>query len=443
MNTRIKLTDGLIRYALSGKKDNKEWQEFNGALVNNQKNRSRVIHDIEVKGFQVSRTGQDIISFQYYHRVKGKRKNITIGQFPAITTVQARLLAKEKALDVANGNNPVDDKKAIRIEKDNTLNAYLDREYTPYLRSRAIRADRYLAIIRNQFPAIINKPLVEINKDDLVKWVQFQKSQHDKNIHGYSSASIRQRFATLKTLFSHAIANEALDSNPFDKLPKLEFSKDEATGQQAKRTYLTLTQQQAFLKSVDAYDAKREAEQSDIAFHHKPMLLILYFMGMRLGDVIGLDWVHVIDTPFNCSITKVLEKTRRKVKTPYSFPMTKQVSTALRQWRKQQGNPTSGLVFPNPKTGKRLSPQPLDRCWNWIKQDADFHDDLQLYTLRHNFISWLIMDNIPLSVIAGMVGHSGTDMINRNYAHLIRGTDVEASQDFADLLEGKGAKHNG
>ncbi len=447
MTSRIKLSDALIEYAKSGKTDKSKWKEFNGTLSS----KGGIIHDSEVIGFQVAKKGTQSISFRYYYRIAGKRKNITLGHWPSITVFQARTLAKEKALDVANGNSPVDDKKAIRIEKDNTLKSYLAHEYTLHMRSRAIRADRYLAMIRNNFPSIINKPLSEINKTDLVKWVQFQTQQHDKGIRGYNSATIKQRYATLKTLMSHAIRNGALDSNPFDRMERLEFSKDESTQQQAKRTYLTIEQQQAFLKSVDAYDERLRAERRNSRLHgraylpdldnlafasyHKPMLLILYYMGMRMGDVVGLEWTHVIDTPFNCTITKTLEKTRRKIKTPFSLPMPDPVSQALKHWRKQQGNPTTGLVFSNSKTGERLSVQPLVRCWIWIKQDAGFHEDLQLYTMRHNFISWLIMDNIPLSVIASMVGHTGTDMINRNYAHLIKGTADKASQGFADLLE--------
>ena len=167
------------------------------------------------------------------------------------------------------------------------------------------------------------------------------------------------------------------------------------------------------------------------------MLLILYYMGMGMGDVVGLEWTHVIDTPFTCSITKVLEKTRRKIKTPTSLPMPDPVRNALSEWRKQQGNPKHGLVFPNSKTGDRLSVQPFVRCWAWIKVDAGLHEDLQLYILRHNFISCLIMDNVPLTVIAAMVGHSSTDMINRNYAHLVKGTTDKASQGFAELLSKK------
>ena len=450
MATHIKLTDGIVKYARSGKDGNKEWQAVNGALIS----KGGVIHDTEVSGFQVARTGKDTISFRYYHRVAGKRKNITLGQWPAITVTQARVLAKEKALAVANGNSPVDDKKAIRTERTNTLKAYLEHDYTLHMK-RAIAGRSYLAKIKNHFPALLNKPLSEINKTDLVKWLQVQLKKHDANEYGYSSESIRSRYSTLKSLMAHAVRNGALDRNPFDKMEKLEFSKDETTQQQAKRTYLSIEQQQAFLTSVDNFDEKLRSERrnsrahgkpylhdlNDVAFasHHKPMLIILYYMGMRGGDVIGLNWSHIIDTPFTCTISKVLEKTRRKIKTPFNLPMPEPVRIALKQWRKQQGNPSSDLVFPSPRTGKRMSRNSLDLCWIWIKRDAGFHEDLQLYTLRHNFISWLIMNNTPIKVVAEMSGHKSIEMIDKYYSHLIKGATTEASKGFAEMLERKQA----
>ncbi len=234
-------------------------------------------------------------------------------------------------------------------------------------------------------------------------------------------------------------------------MEKLEFSKDESTNQQAKRTYLSIKQQQEFLLSVNAYDERLRAERrnsrahgraylpdlANVAFasHHKPMMLLLYYMGMRSGDVIGLEWTHVIDTPFTCSITKVLEKTRRKIKTPFNLPMPEPVRVALKEWQKQQGNPTSGLVFPSPVNGARMSRSCLNSSWKWIKHEAEFHENLQLYTLRHNFISWLMMNNTPIKVVAEMSGHKSIEMVDRHYSHLILGATAEASKGFADLLE--------
>jgi len=446
---KIKLTDALINLSsgmTTPKNLNPEWQPFNDTL----KYKGGIIRDSEYIGFSVKKSGKDTIAFRYEFRFNGIKENITLGQFPKITTSHARTLVKDKAKDISNNINPLAEKQAARIKQDNTLKSYLDNEYSLHMES-AIAGKDYLNVIRNHFPNLLKKPLAEINKTDLVKWVQLQMKEYRKHEYGYSSDSIKKRYSALKSLMAHAVRNNVIQLNPFDKMDKLEFHRDETTQQQAKRTYLELEQIKTFLQSIDNFDEKLRAERRNsrshgqshlvnldnaaFASHHKPMMMILYYMGMRTGDVVGLEWTHIIDTPFTCNITKVLEKTRRKVKSPFVLPMPTQIQEMLRLWRKQQGNPKTGLVFPNPKTGKRMDKQCLKRCWKWIKEDAGFHEKLQLYTLRHNFISWLLMNGTPLKVVAEMAGHKTTAMIDNHYGHLIKGATKSASDGFANLLE--------
>jgi len=446
--SRVKLTDGLINYSKSGKTNKPEWKQFNNILFTVD----GILRDAELVGLQIVRVSADKLSFRYAHRVDGRRKNITLGQFPAITTTQARQLAKDKSLEVALGENPLDKKQAKRVSTENTLQAYIDHDYGLHMRGRASTAEKYLKIIENGFPKLLKKPLTEITKADLVKWLQYQMKQHNDGVKGFASATIQQRLSTLKTLMAHAVRNDMIERSPFDKLDKLEFTTTaEATEQQEKRTYLTLEQQAALLQSIDNYDDHVRAgifnsrvngvpnlTENTYASYHKPMMMLLYYMGIRMGDVVTLEWTHVIDTPFTCNITKVLQKTRRKIKKPFVMPMPEPIKVMLKEWRKQQGNPKRGFVFPG-VDGKQLYDTPLVECWKWIKKDSDFHEELQMYSLRHNFTSWLIMNNVPLSVIAGMIGHTSTDMINRNYGHLIKGATETASKGFAELLDRKQA----
>jgi intergrase/recombinase len=62
-----------------------------------------------------------------------------------------------------------------------------------------------------------------------------------------------------------------------------------------------------------------------------------------------------------------------------------------------------------------------------------------MYTLRYNFISWLVMNGIPLNVVAELSGHSSIEMLDKHYADLMEGEATNASQIFAGLLDGKKA----
>jgi len=442
---KVKLSDAIISYAKSGKSDNSKLKDVESALIN----KGDILYDTELKGFHVKRAGIDTVSFRHYYRINGQRKNITLGTFPNITVAAARILAREKSLDVANGNSPVDEKRNTLVIHQLTLKNYLEHDYALHM-ERAITGKQYIAKIKNHFPELLKKPLADINKTDLVKWLQQNTIKYKNFESGYSAESIRGYYSALKTLMAHAVRNAAIDSSPFDRMEKLDFHREEKAAQQVKRNYLTIEQQRAFLASIDNYQEKLRSERRssrahgksylpdldniDMASHHKPMLLILYYMGMRSGDVIGLEWEHIIDTPFTCSISKVLEKNRRKIKTPSTIPMPVQVRDILRVWRKQLNNPDSGLVFMSPVTGRRLSKGCLNNCWDWIKNDAGIPEQYVLYTLRHNFISWLIMNGIHLKVIANLAGHTTTSMIEHHYGHLSDGHTNKAAMSFSNLL---------
>ena len=413
---KVKLSDAIISYAKSGKSDNSKLKDVESALIN----KGDILYDTELKGFHVKRAGIDTVSFRHYYRINGQRKNITLGTFPNITVAAARILAREKSLDVANGNSPVDEKRNTLVIHQLTLKNYLEHDYALHM-ERAITGKQYIAKIKNHFPELLKKPLADINKTDLVKWLQQNTIKYKNFESGYSAESIRGYYSALKTLMAHAVRNAAIDSSPFDRMEKLDFHREEMATQQIKRHYLTIEQQRAFLLSIDNYQERLRLERRNSRAHgkpylldldnvslvsyHKPVLLILYYMGMRPGDVIGLEWEHIIDTPFACSITKVLEKTRRKIKTPTVIPMPEQVRDVLREWRNQQGTPDTGLVFPSPVTNKRMSKSCLNSCWKWIRKDSALPKQYVLYTLRHNYISWLIMNGTYLKAIANLVGH--------------------------------------
>ncbi|NOR70249.1 MAG: DUF4102 domain-containing protein, partial [Methylomarinum sp.] len=265
---KVRLTDAIISYSKSGKSDNSKLKHVENMLFH----KGDVLHDTETKGFQVSRSGVDTISFRYYYRINGQRKNITLGQFPDITVAQARTLAKEKALAVANGNNPLAEKNQTRNSTQLTLKVYLDHDYTLFM-ERAIDKKGYLAKIRNHFPELLKKPIAEINKTDLVKWLQQQTQQYKNHERGYSDDSIRGRFSALKSLMAHAVRNGAIKQNPFDRMEKLDFHREEMAAQQIKRHYLTIEQQRAFLLSIDNYQEKLRLERRNSRAHGKPYLL--------------------------------------------------------------------------------------------------------------------------------------------------------------------------
>lgn len=65
-----------------------------------------------------------------------------------------------------------------------------------------------------------------------------------------------------------------------------------------------------------------------------------------------------------------------------------------------------------------LSRSALRRPWREIKQLGGLPSELDLYSLRHNFASQLVMAGVDLKAVQSLMGHSSIETTMRHYAHL-------------------------
>lgn len=123
--------------------------------------------------------------------------------------------------------------------------------------------------------------------------------------------------------------------------------------------------------------------------------------------VAGLDFA---------TLSKILNKTRHKNPEPTTLPLSPDALNKLKAWHKQNRFPRTGYVFVNPQTEKQLDKD----CQQWtrIKELAGLPEELDLYTLRHNFASWLVMNGTNMMTVAKLMRHSDVSMVIRHYAHL-------------------------
>ena len=85
-------------------------------------------------------------------------------------------------------------------------------------------------------------------------------------------------------------------------------------------------------------------------------------------------------------------------------------------WLGQLGNPSKGWLFPQTRDpDKPLSEKGYKKSWAKVLDHAGFTVDM--YCFRHNFISTFIREGVNLKLIATLVGHKTTEMIERHYAH--------------------------
>lgn len=140
--------------------------------------------------------------------------------------------------------------------------------------------------------------------------------------------------------------------------------------------------------------------------------------GMRPGDIARLRWTNIVTMArIKGDALKFKPHKTLHHANPIEvvFPVTGELAQVLNEWRKQNGNPKTGLLFPSKRTDTHMDKNAYQRHWIEVKKLAKLSPELQFYSFRHSFISDRVNAGWPLLRLAKLVGHKTTDMIAHNY----------------------------
>ncbi|MEQ6916043.1 site-specific integrase [Halomonas aquatica] len=404
------------------------------------------VWDTDLAGFHL-RPGKRGLTFRLYYRTKtGQRRLLTLGRYGPLTAAQARTRATEALAIVAQGGDPravLEEAKAEAVhQQQQTLRAYLAGPYAAYQR-RKKRGKATIQSIENHFAEWLDEPMGSLTQADVERW----QASKEAELPPPAFTTLTRAYGALGTLLTHAAERKVIPANPLTgvKLQKPATSEEEMAEQASKRRYLEGHEVAALFAALDAYqEEKREQRRQSrahgkaylpdldsVAFvdHVKPWVLTMYYTGFRPGDLFGLRWEHV-NLTFR-TIRKVIEKTAHHRGEPMTFPLSTAAVDVLKAWHQQQGEPANGLVFPSPKTGKRMSGTAMQKPWARIRQLASLPGGLLLYTLRHNFASQLVMAGTDLLAVARLMAHSDIQTTIQHYAHLRPDHTRDAVEAFA------------
>lgn len=134
--------------------------------------------------------------------------------------------------------------------------------------------------------------------------------------------------------------------------------------------------------------------------HRNPMRFALA-TGLRMGNVLGLEW-RQIDLDRRCAwIHADQAKARRAIPVPLN-------DDAMAVLNEQRGL-HSALVFAGQK-------RPDSRVWQRALERAGI-SDFRWHDLRHTWASWHVQSGTPMQVLQEMGGWETAEMVRR-YAHL-------------------------
>lgn len=180
----------------------------------------------------------------------------------------------------------------------------------------------------------------------------------------------------------------------------------------------------ALLQAAGSY--RRYAKVRPAAFLHVAVHLAA-FCGLRFGEILGLR-VDAID--FAAKQIRVrhsltahdLLKGPKTAAGVRDIPMPGHLAELLREWMERHMVPEArGLIF-RTANGTPIEAGNLHYSWRALLKTAGLTQTDRPYhfhALRHFCASWMIENGLPLTDVAGLLGHSRFDMTLQVYAHSV------------------------
>ena len=212
-------------------------------------------------------------------------------------------------------------------------------------------------------------------------------------------ATVEREFAVVSKIFSMAMANEFVDSNPCRKVASLKFDNT-----QIRKLYED--DDERFFASFD----------SDWA---RDICKIILNTALRLSDAFGLERED-IDWENEC-INTLQGKTKRRV----IIPMNETVKTIIKSYI---GSHTNQLVFPSPRTGKKGVTVKTAMTTAINRSGIPY---ISVRDLRRTAATRMLEAGVNHITIAAILGHTDLRMVQR-YAQ-----PSNALRDAVKTLESK------
>jgi integrase len=330
--------------------------------------------------------------YRRYRDARGRIRQIKLGSDPDLSLADARKLAASVGRSVAMGEDPLNEKKAVKAVP--TFAQFVDQQYMPHVKSYKRSWETDASTLKNHLlPRFGSSYMDEITRQDIVKMLATRRES------GAAPGSVNKVLILLRFIFNLALRWElpGVRSNPTRDIPL-------APDSNKKERYLSEDE------AARLYGAVCESENTMLRYI-VPMLILT---GARKREVLDAKWE---DFDLERRLWRI---PTTKLGKPRYVPLSEGVLNLLAAIPR---HPKSNVVFANPKTGKPYVT--FFVSWNTARTKARL-SDVRVHDLRHSFASLLINSGRSLYEVQKLLGHTQIKTTQR-YAHLSPETLLEAT----------------
>jgi len=338
----------------------------------------------------------------------GKRLSKKIGDrrmaLEAAKKIQAKLVLNDFRLDQTKDNMP-------------SFKQYSEKWLETYVKSvrRLSTYERYSGLlIKFAYPEIGSLPLDKINKGHIRDILLKMKEK------GFSHNSINLMKNALSGVFSYALDEELIDSNPTSKLIKsLNLAKDKRENIDP----LNKEEVETFLKTC-----------LEIYPEYYAFFFTAFRTGMRLGELLGLQWSDVdwygkfIQVSRSYKLGRITSTKSGKIRRVDMSDQLMMVLKAHLKRCKEEGfrmglGDAPEFVFH--QNGAPLEQNYIRRIFKRILQKAGLRE-VRIHDIRHSFASLLLSEGVSPVYVKQQLGHHSIQVTVDIYGHWIQNENRRA-----------------
>ena len=343
--------------------------------------------------------------FQHRYRAFGRKKCMSLGEFPAVSLQEARQRVAENKSLLAKDKDPAEDR--VRAKGDLTFAEFAEQRYLPHAKDhKKTWDDDVWKVEKILNPALGKLRLSCITQRDI-------SQLHGKEKARTSATSANHVLSTLKRMLNLAVKWELIEKNPAGGQEKFKEPPQ-------RERYLSEEEIPRFLRALEG-----DEDRLSVA-----AIRLLLFTGCRRSEVVSLKWdqVKIGEGRFLLRDTK-----NGRSRSVHLNAKGKEVLEELAERRDLEARTReSEYVFPSRQGTRKGHLFDLRKPFQKACEEAGI-ENFRTHDLRHTFASVAVRSGASLFDVQKLLGHQDIAMTQR-YAHLSDAGLKRATEGVSALL---------
>ncbi|HFR4093373.1 tyrosine-type recombinase/integrase [Streptococcus suis] len=279
----------------------------------------------------------------------------------------------------------------------------------------------YITTQRNNYerhikPYFINTNLNKLSYEHIFEFREHLKikPKKQKDSSTLSHNTVNKIMILLKKIFDTGVRKSLIDKNPVENLRKLPISKPTIN-----------------FWGIEEFNEFRKLIKSD-EISYDLFFTIAFFTGMRLGEILALNWydinlitntIHITKTAYFVHGTNHINSTKTRAGTRY-ITINHKLARMLGDWKEKQSDLLKEFTTDTESlqviqsTPLPITKNMIDKKFKQILARNNHLKKIRIHDLRHSHASLLINQGEDYLVVKERLGHASITTTIDTYSHL-------------------------